>query len=44
MVKRVAINNVGKTPHFDGINYDYYKKKTYLHLKAMSIKIWGCCA
>jgi len=33
-------NHVGKPPHFDGTNYDYWKKRMCLHLKAMTRKIW----
>jgi len=37
----MATNHVSKPPHFDGNNYDYWKKRMCLHLKAMSQKIWG---
>jgi hypothetical protein len=37
----MATNHVGKPPHFDGTNCDYWKKRMCLHLKAMSRKIWG---
>jgi hypothetical protein len=36
----MATNHVGKPPNFDGTNYGYWKKRTCLHLKAMSRKIW----
>jgi hypothetical protein len=32
-------NHVGKSPHFQGTNYDYWKKMMYLHLVAMNLKI-----
>jgi hypothetical protein len=35
------INPVGKPPHFDGSDYDYWKKRMCLHLKAMSRKVWN---
>lgn len=37
----MEMNLVGKPPHFDVTNYDYWKKRMCLHLKAMSRKIWG---
>jgi hypothetical protein len=32
--------HVGKPPFFDGNNYDYWKTRMTVHLKAMSRKIW----
>ena len=32
--------HVGKPPFFDGNNYDYWKTRMSVHLKAMSRKIW----
>jgi hypothetical protein len=39
----MASNNnvhIGKLPHFDGNNYDYWKIRMSIHLKAMGGKIW----
>ena len=39
----MASNNnvhIGKPPHFDGNNYDYWKISISTHLKAMGGKIW----
>ncbi|XP_004956819.1 uncharacterized protein LOC101780464 [Setaria italica] len=33
--------HVGKPPFFDGNNYDYWKTRIMVHLKAMGKKIWG---
>ena len=32
--------HVGKPPNFDGKNYDYWKTRISVHLKALSRKIW----
>ena len=32
--------HVGKSPFFDGNNYDYWKTRMLAHLKAMSRKLW----
>jgi hypothetical protein len=32
--------HAGKSPFFDGNNYDYWKTRMTIHLKAMSRKIW----
>ena len=32
--------HVGKPPFFDGNNYDYWKTRMSVYLKAMSRKIW----
>jgi hypothetical protein len=32
--------HIGKPPHFDGNNYDYWKIRMSMHLKAMGEKIW----
>jgi hypothetical protein len=32
--------HVGKPPFFDGNNYDYWKTRMAVHVKAMSRKIW----
>src|SRR5690348_4903349 len=32
--------HVGKLPFFDGTNYDYWKTRMMVHLKAMSRKLW----
>jgi hypothetical protein len=40
---KMASNNnvhIGKQPHFDGKNYDYWKIRMSMHLKAMGGKIW----
>jgi hypothetical protein len=40
---KMASNNnvhIGKLPHFDGNNYDYWKIRMSMHLKAMGEKIW----
>jgi hypothetical protein len=40
---KMASNNnmhIGKLPHFDGKNYDYWKIRMSMHLKAMGGKIW----
>jgi hypothetical protein len=40
---KMASNNnvhIGKPPHFDGNNYDYWKIRMSMHLKAMGGKIW----
>jgi hypothetical protein len=37
----MATNHVGKPPHFDGTNYNYWKKRICLHLKAISRMIWN---
>jgi hypothetical protein len=40
---KMASNNnvhVGKPPHFDGNNYDYWKIRMSMHLRAMGEKIW----
>jgi hypothetical protein len=40
---KMASNNnvhIGKVPHFDGNNYDYWKIRMSMHLKAMGGKIW----
>jgi hypothetical protein len=40
---KMASNNnvhIGKPPHFDGNNYDYWKIGMSMHLKAMGGKIW----
>ena len=39
----MASNNnvhIGKPPHFDGNNYDYWKIRMSMHLRAMGGKIW----
>jgi hypothetical protein len=39
---KMASNNnvhIGKPPHFDGNNYDYWKIRMLMHLKAMGGKI-----
>jgi hypothetical protein len=39
----MASNNnvhIGKPPHFDGNNYDYWKIRMAMHLRAMGGKIW----
>jgi hypothetical protein len=36
----MATNHVGKPPHFDGTNYDYWRRRMCLHLKAMKEKFW----
>jgi hypothetical protein len=39
----MASNNnvhIGKPPHFDGNNYDYWKIRMSMHLKDMGEKIW----
>jgi hypothetical protein len=40
---KMASNNnvhIGKPPHFDGNNYDYWKIRMPMHLIAMGGKIW----
>jgi hypothetical protein len=40
---KMASNNnvhIGKPPHFDGNNYDYWKIRMSMHLRAMGRKIW----
>jgi hypothetical protein len=40
---KMASNNnvhIGKPPHFDGNNYDYWKIRMSMHLRAMGGKIW----
>jgi hypothetical protein len=40
---KMASNNnvhIGKPQHFDGNNYDYWKIRMSMHLKAMGGKIW----
>jgi hypothetical protein len=40
---KMASNNnvhIGKLPHFDGNNYDYWKIRMSMQLKAMGGKIW----
>jgi hypothetical protein len=40
---KMASNNnvhIRKPPHFDGNNYDYWKIRMSMHLKAMGGKIW----
>jgi hypothetical protein len=32
--------HIGKPPQFDGNNYDYWKIRMSMHLKAMGGKIW----
>jgi hypothetical protein len=41
-VGKIASNNVHiwKPPHFDGNNYDYWKIRMPMHLKARGGKIW----
>jgi len=36
-----GVANVGKPPFFDGKNYDYWKIRMMVHLKAMGKKIWN---
>jgi hypothetical protein len=39
----MASNNnvhIGKLPHFDRNNYDYWKIRMSMHLRAMGAKIW----
>jgi hypothetical protein len=40
--KMASSNNVhiGKPPHFDGNNYDYWKIIMSMHLRAMGGRIW----
>ncbi|XP_066324012.1 uncharacterized protein [Miscanthus floridulus] len=33
-------NHMGKPPHFDGSNYDYWKRKISAHLKSINRKVW----
>jgi hypothetical protein len=33
-------HHVGKSPHFDGSNYDYWKRKMGAHLKSVNRKVW----
>jgi hypothetical protein len=40
---KIASNNnvhIWKPPHFDGNNYDYWKIRMPMHLKARGGKIW----
>jgi hypothetical protein len=40
---KMASNNnvhIGNPPHFDGNNYDYWKIRMSMYLKAMGGKIW----
>jgi hypothetical protein len=40
---KMASNNnvhIGKPPHFDGNNYDYWKIRMSIHLRAMGGKFW----
>ena len=32
--------HVGRPPHFDGNNYDYWNARMTVHLKAMGGKVW----
>jgi hypothetical protein len=33
--------HIGKSPHFDGNNYGYWKIRMTVHLRAMGGNIWG---
>jgi hypothetical protein len=42
---KMANNNsvhIGKSPHFDGNNYDYWKIRMSMHLKAMGEDLAYC--
>ncbi|MVG17315.1 hypothetical protein, partial [Aeromonas jandaei] len=36
----IQINYMGKPPHFDGTNFDYWKRKMCAFTRGMNKKIW----